>query len=118
MTTVSSVFAFLRSVRFVHAPKTRKRAQLAAVLVRHEVVGIVGACAGVLEAAENLAGQQPAGDDAVGAVLVARDPLQDRVDVVLVNGVLLPFGRRIGGLRIDRCVFFGSKVVRNDSTWL
>ena len=45
-----------------------QRAQLAAMLVRHEVVGIVGTRAGVEEAAENLAGNQPAGDDAIGAV--------------------------------------------------
>ena len=59
-----------------------QRAQLAAMLVRHDVVGIVGPRARVAEAAEDLAGQQAAGDDAVGAVRVPRDALEHRVDVV------------------------------------
>ena len=95
-----------------------QRAQLAAVLVRHEVVGIVGARALITEAAEDLAGNQPAGDDAIGAVRVARDALEDRVDVVLRER--RPARRTAGGSspsdRSRRC--FGSNVVRNDSTWL
>ena len=45
-----------------------QRAQLAAVLVRDDVVGIVGTRAVILEAAQDLAGNQPAGDDAIGPV--------------------------------------------------
>ena len=68
------------------------------------IVGIVGACAGVLIAAENLAGQQPAGDHAIGAVLVARDPLEDGVDVVLVERRSLAVRTADRRLRVDRCV--------------
>ena len=50
-----------------------QRAQLAAVLVRDDVVGIVGTRAVIQEAAEDLAGNQPAGDDAIGPVRVSRD---------------------------------------------
>ena len=59
-----------------------QRPQLAPVLVRHDIVRIVGTRAEVLEAAENLARQQAAGDDAIGAIRIARDVLEDDVHVV------------------------------------
>ena len=95
-----------------------QRAQLAAMLVRHDVVGIVGPRAGVAEAAENLARQHAAGGDPVGAVGVARGPLEHRVDVVARER--RPLARRAphGRLRIDRRARSGSNVVRNVSTWL
>ena len=63
-------------------PKDAQRAELAAMLVRDEVVGIVGTSAGVQEIAEDLAGNQTAGDDPIGPVRVPRDPFEDLVDVV------------------------------------
>ncbi len=59
-----------------------QRAQLAAVLVRHEIVRIVGPCARVAERPENLPRQQPSGRCAIGAVRVARGTLEHAGDVV------------------------------------
>ena len=59
-----------------------QRPQLAPVLVRDDIVRIVGPGAGEQEVAEDLAGNQPAGDDAIRAVGVARDRLEDGVHVV------------------------------------
>ena len=117
VTTVSIVFLALDVGEVGPRAEHAQRPQLATVLVRHEIVGVVRTRAGVLVAAENLAREQAAGDDAIGAVLVARDALENGVDVILreprslaVRATEVAFGS------IDD--FFGSKVVRNDSTWL
>ena len=52
-------------------------AELAPVLVRHDVVRIVRPRPLVAEVAEDLARQQPAGDDAIRAVRLARDVLRE-----------------------------------------
>ena len=52
------------------------------MLVRNEVVGIIGTSAGIQEIAQDLAGNQTAGDDAIGPVLPPRDPFEDLVDIV------------------------------------
>jgi hypothetical protein len=46
------------------------------VLVRDDVVGIIGTRGFIKEAAEDLAGNQPAGDDAIGPVRVSRDAFE------------------------------------------
>ena len=56
-----------------------QRAQLAPMLVRHEIVRIVRACAGVQVAAENLARDQAPRNDTVGAVLVARHVVRAQI---------------------------------------
>ena len=81
-------------------------------------LGSSGRVPAVAEAAEDLARQQAAGDDAIGAVRVARDALEIASrSSSCVNGVRLPFGRRTVAFG-SIVVFFGSNVVRNDSTWL
>ncbi len=84
-------------------------AQFAAVFVRDDVVGIVGARAVEQKVAEDLAGNQAAGDDAVGAVRIAGGGFEDRVEIVprewrLLAGRPLHLGRRIDRrqLRIER----------------
>ena len=78
-----------------------QRTQLPAMLVRHHVVGIVGTGAGILEAAEDLAGQQAAGDDPICPIGIARDLLED--DVHVVAGERCPLAVRAlhGRLRVD-----------------
>ena len=79
-----------------------QRAQLAPMLVRHEIVRIVRACAGVQVAAENLARDQAPRNDAVGAVLVARHSLEYDVEIVLDERRPLAVRAPNRGLRIDR----------------
>src|SRR5947207_10454351 len=78
-----------------------ERAQLAAVLVRDEVVRIVGAGPGVAEVAQDLAGNGPAGGGAIRAVAVSRRALED--DVHVVSRERRPGARRPAtrGARID-----------------
>ncbi len=59
-----------------------QRAQLAALLVRHEIVRVVGAGARVPERPEYRARNQGAGGDTVGAVGVARRLLEDAREIV------------------------------------
>ena len=95
-----------------------QRPQLAAVLVRDDVVGIVGAGALVAEAAEDLARQQPRRGGAVGAVGVPVRALEHLGQIVFESaGVRSPDGRRVvapGSMSMWR----GSTVVMNVSTWL
>ncbi len=95
-----------------------ERSQLAPMLVRHEIVGIVWTGARVLERVENLAGQLPAGNDTIASVRFTAQPVS-RIAFMssCVNGVRLPFGRRTVAFG-SIVVFLGSNVVRNDSTWL
>ena len=72
--------------------------------MRHEVVGVIRPRAGVLEAAEDLSRQQAASDDTVAPVLVARDFLQDGVDVIVPERRSLAIRPPDRGLRIDRRV--------------
>src|SRR5262245_19691696 len=53
------------------------------MLVRNGVVGVVRTRAGIAEAPENLAGQQPARSHAVRAVLVPCDNLENGLEVVM-----------------------------------
>ena len=53
------------------------------MLVRNDVIGIVGTRAVILEPAQDLAGKQSAGDDAIGPVGFSRDVLEDRVHIVV-----------------------------------
>src|SRR5262245_33254548 len=57
--------------------------QLATVLVRYEIVGIVGTRALEAEIADDLAGDQPSRHDAIGAVRSARDVLEQFLEVLM-----------------------------------
>ena len=57
-------------------------AQLPAVLVRDDVVGIVGTRAVILETAQDLAGQQSAGNDTIRSIGSPGDVLENRVHIV------------------------------------
>src|SRR5206468_6433161 len=79
------------------------------MLVRDDVVGIVGTRAFVQEAPQDLAGYQPAGDDAIGPIRVPGDAFEYRVDIVVREpgpGAGGATDRRLGidihALRIER----------------
>ena len=68
-----------------------QRAQLAAVLVRHHIVGIVRPGAVVLEAADRTAGQRASGNGAVGAIGAAVRAPQHGVEIALLaSGASVP----------------------------
>ena len=89
MPRVPSVITVSRRVAGLHVDEVGPRAedaqrpQLAPVLVRHQIVGIVGPGALVPESAEHLAGQQAPGGEAVRPVGPAVGALEHLVDVVL-----------------------------------
>ena len=108
--TVSSVFAASMSVRFVQAPNTRSARDSRRCCAARGRSDRRGGCRR-LEAAEDLARQQPAGDDAISSVRAA-PILRMALRSSLVNGCAC----RSAGERSpsDQWRLLGSKVVRND----
>ena len=80
-------------------------AQLAAILVRDDVVGVVGPRAFVLEAFERRAFERGADDHAVGPVLVAVGTGQLLVDVGGPHRAAVPVGQTDRGVLADDQVF-------------
>ena len=79
---------------FSHAPKTRAAAQLAAMLVRVDVVGVVRARAVVAEVADRPPVGEAADDRAVLAVGQPRRAAQHLVDVARAQAAALA-GQRV-----------------------
>jgi hypothetical protein len=78
-----------------------RAAQFAAVLVRHDVVRIVGSRTVVAEVAERLAGSEPAGQHPEPAVRHPRRTLVHLLEIELREGALLA-DQRIEDLRARR----------------
>ena len=78
-----------------------KRPHLAPVLVGHGIVRIVRPRAQIADIPNDLAGKQPAGNNAIGAVGLTSDVLQHRVHVVTREAGSLAVGAPDGGLGVD-----------------
>ena len=89
------------STRFVQAPKTFRLSQFSPVLVGNYIIGIVRPGSIETEPAQNLAGQQAAGEDPVAAVGFASSAIQDRLKVLQLQGPFLSRGRSKRGFRVD-----------------
>ena len=80
--SVSSVLVLLRVVVVQPRAEREQAAQLAPVLVREDVVGIVRARAVVAERADRLSLERLAGERAIAAVGPTRRPLQQQLEIV------------------------------------
>ena len=117
--SVSRVFLGLEVGEVRPRAEDTQRSQLAAVLVRHDIVGIVGARAGVGRPPRILTWQQAARDDAIGPVRdCARQFSRTALTSSLGKRSSLAIRTTNGGLRVDRGLRRDRRSSRNDSTWL